>query len=142
MTKPGRNAPCPCGSGKKYKKCCLPLQETAAKETKRLSAEPVTADQFWAEADELDEISNRVVDLVKEGSLDEAEELCGELRRRFPDQIDGIERMAYVHEARGNNAKAAELYRQAAVFAKNSKGFDAEGIAWFNQQADRLDPPK
>ncbi|MDP6668218.1 MAG: SEC-C metal-binding domain-containing protein [Dehalococcoidia bacterium] len=21
--KVGRNAPCPCGSGKKYKKCCL-----------------------------------------------------------------------------------------------------------------------
>ncbi len=21
-TKPGRNDPCPCGSGKKYKKCC------------------------------------------------------------------------------------------------------------------------
>jgi len=20
---PGRNAPCPCGSGRKYKKCCL-----------------------------------------------------------------------------------------------------------------------
>ena len=24
MAKIGRNAPCPCGSGKKYKKCCLP----------------------------------------------------------------------------------------------------------------------
>ncbi|MGB5465090.1 MAG: SEC-C metal-binding domain-containing protein [Sedimenticolaceae bacterium] len=24
MMKPGRNDPCPCGSGKKYKKCCLP----------------------------------------------------------------------------------------------------------------------
>jgi hypothetical protein len=24
----GRNAPCPCGSGKKYKKCCLPSQVT------------------------------------------------------------------------------------------------------------------
>lgn len=23
MTKTGRNEPCPCGSGKKYKKCCL-----------------------------------------------------------------------------------------------------------------------
>lgn len=23
MSKPGRNDPCPCGSGKKYKKCCL-----------------------------------------------------------------------------------------------------------------------
>lgn len=22
MTEPGRNDPCPCGSGKKYKKCC------------------------------------------------------------------------------------------------------------------------
>jgi uncharacterized protein YecA (UPF0149 family) len=22
MTKTGRNDPCPCGSGKKYKKCC------------------------------------------------------------------------------------------------------------------------
>lgn len=22
--KPGRNSPCPCGSGKKYKKCCIP----------------------------------------------------------------------------------------------------------------------
>jgi uncharacterized protein YecA (UPF0149 family) len=24
VTKVGRNEPCPCGSGKKYKKCCLP----------------------------------------------------------------------------------------------------------------------
>jgi len=23
----GRNSPCPCGSGKKYKKCCLPLKD-------------------------------------------------------------------------------------------------------------------
>lgn len=27
MSGPGRNAPCPCGSGKKYKKCCLPKDE-------------------------------------------------------------------------------------------------------------------
>ncbi|MFQ5796612.1 MAG: SEC-C metal-binding domain-containing protein, partial [Candidatus Bipolaricaulia bacterium] len=23
----GRNDPCPCGSGKKYKKCCLPKDQ-------------------------------------------------------------------------------------------------------------------
>ena len=28
--KPGRNAPCPCGSGKKYKRCCEGKQETDA----------------------------------------------------------------------------------------------------------------
>jgi len=27
VTKPGRNDPCPCGSGKKYKKCCYPKYE-------------------------------------------------------------------------------------------------------------------
>jgi len=27
----GRNAPCPCGSGKKFKKCCLPLAERIQK---------------------------------------------------------------------------------------------------------------
>ena len=26
--KPGRNSSCPCGSGKKYKKCCLALNKT------------------------------------------------------------------------------------------------------------------
>ena len=25
LAKTGRNEPCPCGSGKKFKKCCLPL---------------------------------------------------------------------------------------------------------------------
>jgi len=30
MTKPGRNDPCHCGSGKKYKKCCLKKDQAAA----------------------------------------------------------------------------------------------------------------
>jgi len=30
-SKTGRNAPCPCGSGKKYKKCCLPGHEETRK---------------------------------------------------------------------------------------------------------------
>ncbi|MFO0984588.1 MAG: SEC-C metal-binding domain-containing protein [Planctomycetota bacterium] len=29
MSKAGRNDPCPCGSGKKYKKCCLPKEDAA-----------------------------------------------------------------------------------------------------------------
>ena len=29
MAKPGRNDFCPCGSGNKYKKCCLPKEEAA-----------------------------------------------------------------------------------------------------------------
>jgi SEC-C motif len=35
MANIGRNAPCPCGSGKKYKKCCLPgaLQQIGKEES-------------------------------------------------------------------------------------------------------------
>jgi tetratricopeptide (TPR) repeat protein len=36
--KVGRNAPCPCGSGKKYKKCCLPKEEAERQE--KTSATP------------------------------------------------------------------------------------------------------
>jgi len=36
---PGRNAPCPCGSGKKYKQCCLEKDEAALRETRAKAAE-------------------------------------------------------------------------------------------------------
>jgi tetratricopeptide (TPR) repeat protein len=39
MSKPGRNDPCSCGSGKKYKKCCLPRDETARLARPRVVAE-------------------------------------------------------------------------------------------------------
>ncbi len=38
MSVPGRNGPCPCGSGVKYKKCCLPKDEAA-----RAAAPPARA---------------------------------------------------------------------------------------------------
>jgi len=35
MSKPGRNEPCPCGSGKKYKKCCFGKEEAESAERER-----------------------------------------------------------------------------------------------------------
>jgi len=89
MEKIGRNAPCPCGSGKKYKKCCLPMhQESSAQE---FSAEPFT---LVPEFTDLDRLSNSVVDLIEEGRLEEAETVCHQLLVRYPDQIDGTEMLA------------------------------------------------
>ena len=31
MERAGRNEPCPCGSGRKYKKCCLPQESVRAR---------------------------------------------------------------------------------------------------------------
>jgi|GEM_PF-4194091 hypothetical protein len=38
MMKTGRNDPCPCGSGKKYKQCCLRRDEAAAPFIKQAKA--------------------------------------------------------------------------------------------------------
>jgi hypothetical protein len=35
---PSRNEPCPCGSGSKYKRCCLELRETVARELRERTA--------------------------------------------------------------------------------------------------------
>jgi tetratricopeptide (TPR) repeat protein len=92
-----------------------------------------------ADLDDLDMLSNSVVDLIKEGHLDEAERTCKELMTRYPDQIDGIERLAQVYEARGEKKTAAEYYRKAAAFAQSMPGFDQEAIDWYFSQARHLE---
>jgi tetratricopeptide (TPR) repeat protein len=132
MAKIGRNDPCPCGSGKKYKKCCLPLhEESRAKQQEAVSLTPGFTD--------LDDLSNSVVDLIEAGRLDEADAACRELLTRYPDQIDGTERLAAVYEAKGEKKLAAEYYRKAAKFAQGSPGFDQELIDWYSSKATELE---
>ena len=136
MAKPGRNDPCPCGSGKKYKKCCLTNDEAAEKEqlvaehaereeraaakrqelrkvreaiTANFAASDLLDDDF---GDELMDASNRVVALIRAGKLDEAEAAARDLLVRYPDTHDGWDRLGMVHEARGENVQAAECYRK------------------------------
>ena len=134
MEKIGRNAPCPCGSGKKYKKCCLSLHQESSPQQ-----QPTGPISLVPGFTELDRLSNSVVDLIEEGSLDKAEAVCHELLSRYPDQIDGTERLAAVYEAKGDKKKAAEYYRKAAEFAQTSPGFDQELIDWYLSQSKRLE---
>ncbi len=49
MLKPGRNAPCPCGSGLKYKRCCEEKDLLAEEEDESLEPElplPATAEEW------------------------------------------------------------------------------------------------
>jgi tetratricopeptide (TPR) repeat protein len=133
MAKIRRNAPCLCGSGKKYKKCCL-LREDGAKryfpKREKLRFIPVYSP--------LDKLSNSVVDLIKENKLDEAEAVSRKLLEDYPDQVDGFNRLAMVYEARGEKTKAADYFRKAADFAKSNEGFDQEAIDWFLSEATRV----
>jgi len=121
---PGRNEPCPCGSGKKYKKCCLQSEENEIQ-------------NLVAEVDALNDLSNSVVDLIDDGKLDEAEAVCYRLQKDYPDQVDGIDRLALVYKARGDYRQAASYYTKAAAFAVENH-FDQESIAFFKQQANQM----
>ena len=76
-----RNHPCRCGSGKKYKKCCLSKDEAAAAERDQGLAEqtphlheelcPDCRDEFGVFEDEIDQLSNSVLPLIRAGRLDE-----------------------------------------------------------------------
>lgn len=134
MTKIGRNAPCPCGSGKKYKKCCLPGQVE-----KRYSS--VRKQRFIPVFTELDQLSNSVVDLIKENKLEEAEAVSRRLLDEYPDQIDGLDRLAMVYEARGEKKKAAKYHKKAYRFAMSHEGFDQDAADWFLSEANRLESP-
>ena len=41
--RPGRNEPCPCGSGRKYKQCCLAKDESLAAAARKVAAEVAAA---------------------------------------------------------------------------------------------------
>jgi tetratricopeptide (TPR) repeat protein len=131
VPKTGRNAPCPCGSGKKYKKCCL-LKPDGKKKT----AVPAGYRVVYTE---LDQLSNSVVDLIEENKLDKAEAVSRRLLSEYSDQVDGFHRLAMVYEARGDRKQAAAYYRKAADFAKSNPGFEKNSIDGFLSEAKRME---
>jgi tetratricopeptide (TPR) repeat protein len=155
--KVGRNDPCPCGSGKKYKKCCLDkdaedarnrptpprVHRPSPKDSVPLPVAPpkVAYDAIEFGDDDLDELSNYIVDLIHSGELDRAERSCNTLDRLFPDTIDCLDRRAMLLEARGQNKLAAEYYRRAAEYARTHEGFEPESVDAFLDSANKLDPP-
>jgi tetratricopeptide (TPR) repeat protein len=153
MAKIGRNEPCPCGSGKKYKACCLAKDEAAAiaaapkaesREERR--ARRATFDAELAEndddEDDLTELSNAITDLIRDGKIDEAEQAANDLIERYPEVHDGYNGLARIYEARGDSRKAAECYRKAYQVVRDHPDLYDPGFEdGFLEDADRLDPP-
>ena len=144
MTKVGRNQPCPCGSGKKYKQCCLEADETA-----RLAARPPRPAReaighvnlgSYDELDRLEHLSNGALELIHTGRFDDAERICQQLLVEFPDVFDGHMRLGQLNRRRGDAKKAAEHLRLAAAIAR-TPDYDPELAASLDAEADELDPP-
>jgi tetratricopeptide (TPR) repeat protein len=151
MAKVGRNQPCPCGSGKKYKLCCLPADDaaaTAARGEQRRNAPPpplfgALPGRRLAVVDDdarFEQMSNEAVDLIHAGKLDDAARLCHRLLEEFPELPDGHIRFGQLFRARGAPKQAASHLRQAAAVARTVNDDPALPLS-LEQEADSLDPP-
>jgi len=145
-TKIGRNDLCPCGSGKKYKRCCLEQDQQDQREaaialTAALAEQQAEDDEFAEWSDELDAASNAVVDLIEAEKLDEAEQAAHALIENFPEVHDGYDRLGMVYEARGEPKKAADCYRKVIEFMQaHPTDYDAELLSSFEDLVQELDP--
>jgi tetratricopeptide (TPR) repeat protein len=149
----GRNDPCHCGSGQKYKRCCQEKDETAERAARAAAeaAKPkppprpkladLLADRFDDDLDHLTEASNAVITMVRAGQLDEAEHAARELLVRFPEVHDGYDRLGMVYEARGEPKQAADCYRQVIDFVRaHPDQYEPEFETTFHQLVQKLDP--
>jgi len=87
---PKRNDPCPCGSGKKYKKCCL-------------AGSSVTAEELY----------NRGVTLGTQGELDAAAQCYEQALQIRPGFAEAHNNLGMIHLSRARLDAAAQSFRQA-----------------------------
>jgi hypothetical protein len=143
MSKIARNAPCPCGSGQKYKKCCASKEAADASQHDRAQVPAVPASAAWQVIgdDPLDVLSNSVIGLIKKTQFDEALAVCERLRVEYPEVPDWLERSAMVHEARGDAALAVDFYRRMLAFTElpeQRDGYDEEIRQLYRQKLAAL----
>lgn len=107
MNNIGRNAPCPCGSGKRYKQCCSQLG----------SAEPVSIRPTTGE------ISNAFLAAVEHhqaGRLPQAEAIYQKILQIAPNHADALHHLGLIAHQAGKLDIAVELISQSLAFTPNS----------------------
>jgi len=99
MVKPGRNDLCPCGSGKKYKHCCL----QAGNGKERSSSAPVAAQAIqraWLQ--------------FQHGQTQQAEVAAHQLIQAFPKQPEVLHLLGVIALQDGNTQLATQYLQDAA----------------------------
>ncbi|HNV87643.1 MAG TPA: tetratricopeptide repeat protein [Methylotenera sp.] len=139
MKKPGRNDPCPCGSGKKYKQCCQQAETASASNVPSLELQIRQAMQnAWAHR-------NR-------GNLAQAESICHQIIQLAPKNADALNLLGalmmqdgridlaatYFNQAIRNNPKNPEFYSNFGLALHEQGQLDAAEVHY--RKAIAIDP--
>ncbi len=137
LDRPGRNDPCPCGSGKKYKKCCLPKEQETRREAQRPAPGNVPVERA------LEWLERRYPQQVTE-AIQEQLELAGEdAMERLEELPEGYLRMVMVNVNEWLISDGALVLEERDVpvrellLGPGGPRFDAEERAWMEALTSR-----
>ncbi|MBI5889445.1 MAG: tetratricopeptide repeat protein [Nitrosomonadales bacterium] len=106
MDAPGRNDPCPCGSGKKYKKCCLGKTEAA-----------VSGGTVRDVRAELNEAIQTAVEHQQAGRYQQAADIYQQVLQIQPDHADALHLLGLIAHQTGMHELARDLIERAIRIA-------------------------
>ncbi|MDD2918868.1 tetratricopeptide repeat protein [Rhodoferax sp.] len=117
MTKPGRNDPCPCGSGKKYKHCCE--RNAAAPQTVGTGTRPTQASHLPRPPVRQPDAAASLIDqgnaLMLQGRLNDAIACYRQALVRQPDSTAAYGNLGTALDALGHLDQAVECFEQALL---------------------------
>lgn len=111
MKQVGRNDPCPCGSGKKFKKCCL--DKAAVQDSVIEAVQPESHDLNTINVEPPSESMMRAVSLHQSGKLGEAEAIYCSLLRNNPNDSHALHYLGLIALQNGRYLDAVELINKA-----------------------------
>lgn len=134
----GRNAPCPCGSGKKYKQCC-------GGNARRWAASPgATAPARAQTAPSPEQLFATASQYFKMGRIVEAGTLCRQILLLQPQHADALNLLGLVEYRSGRHEGAVDLMTQAIqtapgnAFFHNNLGNILQEMRRFDQAAEHF----
>ena len=133
--KVGRNDTCPCGSGKKYKQCCLGKHETA-RQTKDL-AETENLKEMQKEQEKLIKRIEKAFGLLGSQKYDEAIRFAAKLIKHYPNEDRLHDIVATSHLYAGDCEEAIDICRQRLEVAKSEKAYFIEHGRYRDAEIDK-----
>lgn len=129
--KVGRNEPCPCGSGKKYKRCCLEKYEAAG------HANDTTLKAKQKEQENLIKRIEKAFGLLGSRQYDEAIRFASKLIERYPNEDRLHDIITTSHLYAGDYWNAIEICRQRLDVARSEKSYFIEHGRYRDAEIDK-----
>jgi len=131
----GRNDPCPCGSGKKYKRCCLDKHIAAKHEKTDAEVENLRAKEK-EQAKLVDQIET-TFQLLTSRKYSEANRTALKLLKKYPneDRLHDILVSSYLYD--GKCDKAIEICRKRLEIARLEKDYFIEHGRYRDAEVDK-----